>query len=35
MADIAARAHDLSAWDMDTLSELSEAHSHPGEGKVA
>jgi cellulose synthase (UDP-forming) len=35
MAEIVARAHDLSAWDMDTLTELRQAHSHSGEGRAA
>ena len=35
MAEIAARARDLSTWDDDTLAETWEAHSGSGDGKAA
>ncbi|MHA1108276.1 MAG: PilZ domain-containing protein, partial [Alphaproteobacteria bacterium] len=35
IAEIAARASDLSNWDGDILAELWQAHSGPGGGKAA
>jgi hypothetical protein len=35
VAEIAARAHDLSAWDADTLAELWEVSSGSGGGDAA
>ncbi len=35
MAEIAARARDLSTWDDDTLAETWEAHPGSGDGKAA
>jgi cellulose synthase (UDP-forming) len=35
IAEIADRAHDLSAWDADTLAELWKVNAQPGDDKAA